>query len=92
MIYKIITKLIVARIPWVLNQLVSPLQTAFVPNRKGVDNAIIVQELVHTMLRKQGSEGFMAIKIDLEKLTTSLSWALLEILFYSTSSWTISSP
>lgn len=80
-IYKIITKLIMARLHWVLNQLVSPLQTAFVPNRKGVDNAIIVQELVHTMSRKQGSEGLMSIKIDLEKAYDWFEWSFIRDTF-----------
>lgn len=41
-VYKIITKVIVARLRPYLDKLVSPLQTAFVLGRKGVDNAIIV--------------------------------------------------
>lgn len=41
-VYKIISKIIVARIRPFLPNLVSPLQTAFVPGRKGIDNAIIV--------------------------------------------------
>lgn len=40
-VYKIITKIIVARIRPYLDKLVSSFQTAFVPDRKGVDNAII---------------------------------------------------
>ena len=49
-----------------LSNLVSPYQTTFVLGRKGVNKAIIVQELVHTMSKKKGRGGFMAIKIDLE--------------------------
>ena len=45
----------------------SPFQTAFVPRRKGIDNAIIVQEIIHTVGRKSGKMGNMVIKIDLEK-------------------------
>lgn len=41
-VYKVITKIIVARIRPFLNKLVSPLQTAFVSGRKGIDNAIII--------------------------------------------------
>lgn len=60
-------KLIVAKIQPLLLDIVSPLQTAFVPSRKGVNNAIIVQELIHTISKKKGNHGVMAIKIDLEK-------------------------
>ena len=66
-VYKIVTKIIVARLRPLLPGLVSPLQTAFVLSRKGVNNAIIVQEIIHSMSRKRGRGGSMAIKIDLEK-------------------------
>jgi hypothetical protein len=35
---------------------------------------ILVQELVHTMGSKKGKEGYMAIKIDLEKAYDCLEW------------------
>lgn len=66
-VYKIITELIVGRIQPLLGFLVSPILTSFVPKRKEVDNAIIVQELIHFMSKKKGREGVMAIKIDLKK-------------------------
>ena len=64
-IYKIITKIIGQRLRPFLDQLISPLQSAFVPGRRGMDNMIIVQELVHTLNLKKGKTGYMAIKIDL---------------------------
>ena len=64
-IYKIVTKIIVQRLRLLLDKLVSPLQAAFVPRRKGLDNMIIVQELIHTMSTKKGNQGYMEIKIDL---------------------------
>lgn len=39
--YKIITKIIVAGIRPYLDKLVSPFQMAFIPGKKGVENAII---------------------------------------------------
>ena len=60
-IYKMVTKIIVARIRPLPPDLISPLQSAFVPGRQGVDNAIIVQELIHSMERKKGRGGVMAI-------------------------------
>ena len=73
-IYKIFTKIIVNRICPLLLKLVSPLQSAFIPPRQGVDNAIIVQELVHTISKKRGVGGAMAIKLDLEKAYDRLEW------------------
>ena len=76
-VYKIVTKVIVARIHPMLSNLVSPYQMAFVPYWKGVDNAIIIQELVHIMSKKKGRGGFMAIKIDLEKAYDRLEWSFI---------------
>lgn len=66
-VYKVLTKIIVAKLRPYLGKLISPLQTAFVPGRKGMDNVIIAQELIHSLSRKKGNTGYMAIKIDLEK-------------------------
>lgn len=55
----------------------SPLQTAFVLGRKRIDNAIIVQELIHTISKKNGKVGYMAIKINLEKAYDKLEWCFI---------------
>ena len=65
-VYKIITKIIVARIRPHLDKLISPLQAAFVPRRKGVDNAIIVQEVIHSLSKKKRKVGYMTLTIDLD--------------------------
>lgn len=65
--YKTITKMIVNRLKPILSKLVAPTQSSFVPGRQISNNIIIVQEILHTMRRKKGRKGFMAIKLDLEK-------------------------
>ena len=45
------------------------------PGRKGVDNAIIVQEIIHTIGKTRGKVGYMALKIDLEKTYDKLEWS-----------------
>ena len=40
-VYKVIIKIIVTRLRPYLDKLISPMQTAFVPRRKGIDNIII---------------------------------------------------
>ena len=71
------TKIIVNRICPFLSGLISPLQATFVPGRKGLDNAIIVQELIHTMSKNKGRTGAMAIKLDLEKAYDRLEWSFI---------------
>ena len=40
-IYKVVTKIIVGRLRTFLDKLISPVQAAFVPGRRGLDNVII---------------------------------------------------
>ena len=66
-IYKMVTKIIEARMRPLPPNLISPLPSAFISSRQGVDTIIIAQELIHSMARKKGRGGVMAIKLDLEK-------------------------
>lgn len=68
------TKIIVKRMQTLLPNIISPLQTAFVPSRLGLDNMIIAQEIIHTVIGNRGQMGYMAIKIDLEKAYDRLQW------------------
>lgn len=77
MVYKPIPKIIVARLRSLLGKIVSPVQSTFVPGRKGVDNTIIVQETIHTISRKRGKVWYMAIKVDLEKAYDKLEWGFI---------------
>ena len=76
-LYNVVYKIIVARLRPHLDSLISPYQAAFVPGRRGADNTIIVQELVHTISRKKGSIGAMAIKVDLEKMYDKIEWSFI---------------
>ena len=59
------------------------MQIALLPGRKGTDNAITIQELVHSISKARGREGFMAIKINLEKAYNKLEWSFIrEHLFH----------
>ena len=73
-----VTKILVARIRPYLDKLVSPLQSTFVLGRRSVDNAIVVQELIHTISSKKGKVGYMAIKVDLEKAYDKVEWSFIQ--------------
>ena len=81
-VYKIVSKILVGRLRLFLEKLISPFQAAFVPRRRGTDNAIIVQELIHTINRKKGRTGFMAVKIDLEKAYDKLEWGFIRDMLF----------
>uniref|UniRef100_A0A2N9HP80 Reverse transcriptase domain-containing protein n=1 Tax=Fagus sylvatica TaxID=28930 RepID=A0A2N9HP80_FAGSY len=76
-VYKIVTKIIVSRIRPILSNLISPYQTAFVPGRRGVDNVVIAQELIHTIYKKKGRVGHFMLKIDLEKAYDRIEWSFI---------------
>lgn len=61
-IYKVITKVLINRIKPLLPTLISNTQSSFVSGRQITYNIVIVQEVLHTMKRKQGNKGLMAIK------------------------------
>lgn len=42
--YKILTKIIIARLRPILSKAIDPLQSSFLPHRRASDNFIIVQE------------------------------------------------
>lgn len=76
-IYKIITKVLVNHLKPILPGLISNTQASFVPRRQITDNIVIMQEVLHTMRRKQGGKGYMAIKIDFEKAYDRLRWSFI---------------
>jgi len=70
--YKVLTKLIVNRLRPLLNDLVGPFQTSFIPSRSTSDNIILTQEAVNTMSKMRGSKGAMVLKRDLHKAFDSI--------------------
>ena len=76
MAYKLITKCLVNRLKYVLPDIISPM-LSFISGRQITDNIIIMQEILHSMRRKSGSKGWMAIKIDLEKAYDRLKWTFI---------------
>jgi hypothetical protein len=77
-VYKIITKVIVNRIKPMLDGIISPYQSSFIPGRTIHHNIIVAQEMVHSMARMKGNKMFMSIKIDLEKAYDRLNWKFVE--------------
>ena len=69
-----VTKIIVNRLQALFLDLIDIHQTSFVLGRCITENIIIAQEVVHSMRRKMGKKGLMAIKIDLEKAYDRLNW------------------
>ena len=75
--YKTVTKIIVNRLQAVLPEIIGPQQSSFVHGRHIIDNIVVAQEVIHSMRRKTGKRGFMAIKVDLEKAYDRLNWSFI---------------
>lgn len=66
-VVKLIIKVIANRIKPLMGKLVGEEQASFIPERKGIDNMITVQEMVFSVRKKVGRNGCLAIKVDLKK-------------------------
>eukprot|EP00258_Populus_trichocarpa_P027694 XP_024443713.1 uncharacterized protein LOC112324533 [Populus trichocarpa] len=73
-ILKALSKVIVGRLQALMPNLISEVQSNFVPGRQITDNIIVAQEVIHSMRKMKGKKGFMTIKVDLEKAYDILSW------------------
>lgn len=66
-IYKIISKILVNRLRSLLDRLVSPFQTVFVPGRSIHDNIMLTHEIMHKFKHLKTKTAWAAIKLDMEK-------------------------
>lgn len=53
-LFKIITKAMVGRLKGIMNKLIDPAQSSFIPGRLSAYNIVVVQEVAHSMRRKKG--------------------------------------
>ena len=67
-IYKIISKVLANCLKQILPYIISPTQSAFVPDKLITDNVLLAYETLHAMnTRKKGKKGSLALKLDISK-------------------------
>ncbi|KAJ0017174.1 hypothetical protein Pint_11951 [Pistacia integerrima] len=78
-LYKILAKVLANRLQKILPQIISPSQSAFIPDRLITDNAIVAFEVMHTMNTSlKGKDGYMVLKLDMSKAYDRLEWSFLQ--------------
>lgn len=83
-VYKVISKIIVARIRPIMQYMISPNQVSYVPDRNISDNVMIAQEILFKFRKSTGKKGFFAWKIDLSKAYDRLRWDFIESVLFET--------
>lgn len=71
-------KCLVNRIRPLLDSIISPWQSSFLPGRGTHDNILLTKEIVHKFRTYKGKKGFMMLKIDLEKAYDKKYWTFLQ--------------
>ncbi|KAL0284843.1 UNVERIFIED_CONTAM: hypothetical protein Scaly_2755800 [Sesamum calycinum] len=78
-VYKIASKAIANRLKPILDKIISPSQSSFVPGWLISDNILLAFELNHFLNNKtQGRQGWMALKLDVSKAYDKVEWSFLE--------------
>lgn len=75
--YKIITKLLSNRLKPLLDTMIDPNQTAFIPHRSIVENGIINHEVMHYLNHRNGKKTYMVVKVDMAKAYDKVEWSVL---------------
>lgn len=77
--YNLISKVLANRMKPILNLVISPNQSAFIPGRLIIDNVMVSFEVLHYLKRKKiGKEGYMAVKLDMSKAYDLVEWNFVE--------------
>lgn len=75
---KVASKMIVHRLKGLLQTIITPNQSSFIPGRHITDNIVTCQELVHSLQYTKAECGGMIVKLDFEKAYDRMEWSFVE--------------
>nr|GEV41986.1 RNA-directed DNA polymerase, eukaryota [Tanacetum cinerariifolium] len=75
-LYKVVTKILANRLSSVISELISDVQTVFLPNRQILDGLFIINELLSWCKHKK--QQSMVFKVDFAKAYDSVRWDFLK--------------
>ena len=73
-VYKIISKILVNRLRPLLDRIISPVRSAFVPGVSTRDNILLTHEIMHEFKNSTSKTAWTTIKLDMEKAYHRLEW------------------
>lgn len=77
-LYKLIFKVIINRLKCILPHVISKFQSAFIPGRLTADNIVIGFEILHSLKKNTGKQGFLSPKLDMSKAYGRVEWNYIE--------------
>ena len=77
-LYKLLSRIIVQRFKPYIVEVINPYQAGFVPGHRTSDNIILIQEVIWTLKSRLDRNGYVAIKLDLEKAHDRLKWSFIK--------------
>ena len=78
-VYKLISKVLANRLKVILPQIIFENQSAFLSGRLITENVLVAFELMHYLEhKKEGKEGFVAIKLDMSKAYDRVEWGFIK--------------
>jgi hypothetical protein len=75
-LYKVIAKVLTARLATVMDRLVTQTQSAFIKGRQLVDGVVVINEVVD--LARRNGQSCLIFKVDFEKAYDSVEWSFLD--------------